>query len=159
MKTYYEILEIEKTASKDEIKNSYKKLALKYHPDRNQDYNKKEQCEDKFKEISEAYEILSDDEKKKNYDKGQNVVLHNNPFDTFQTTFNFNPFKDNIFDININGLSNINISHSNIQSNIHSTSINTTTQIINNKKITKIQKTIQTPNGTQTIIEEHTETI
>ena len=65
MKTYYEILEIEKTASKDEIKNSYKKLALKYHPDRNQDYNKKEQCEDKFKEISEAYEILSDDEKKK----------------------------------------------------------------------------------------------
>ena len=85
--------------------------------------------------------------------------LHNNPFDTFQTTFNFNPFKDNIFDININGLSNINIYHSNIQSNIHSTSINTTTQIINNKKITKIQKNIQKTNGTQTIIEEHTETI
>jgi len=155
MKTYYEILEIDKTASKEEIKNSYKKLALKYHPDRNQDYNKKAECEDKFKEISEAYEILSDDEKKKNYDRGQNIVLNNNPFDTFQTTFNFNPFTDNIFDININGLSNINISHS----NIHSTSINTTTQIINNKKITKIQKTIQTPNGTQTIIEEHIENI
>ena len=155
MKTYYEILEINKNASKDEIKNSYKKLALKYHPDRNQDNNKKIEYENKFKEISEAYEILSNDEKKNNYDKGQNIVLNNNPFDIFQTTFNFNPFTDNIFDININEVSNINI----LQSQIHSTNTNTIIQIINNKKITKIHKTIQTPNGIQTIIEEHIENI
>ena len=72
-----------------------------------------------------------------------------------QTTFNFNPFTDNIFDININEVSNINI----LQSQIHSTNTNTIIQIINNKKITKIHKTIQTPNGIQTIIEEHIENI
>ncbi len=63
MKNYYSILEIDKNADKNTIKNSYKKLALKYHPDKNKD--NKEQAEEKFKEISEAYEVLSDDEKKK----------------------------------------------------------------------------------------------
>ena len=53
MKTYYEILEIDKNASKDEIKNSYKKLALKYHPDRNT-----EDTSEKFKEISDAYQNI-----------------------------------------------------------------------------------------------------
>jgi molecular chaperone DnaJ len=61
---YYEILEIQKNASKDEIKNTYRKLALKYHPDR----NKSPGSEERFKEISEAYAVLSDDEKRKKYD-------------------------------------------------------------------------------------------
>ncbi len=61
---YYETLGMQRNASKDEIKNAYRKLALQYHPDR----NKTRGAEEKFKEISEAYAVLSDDEKRKRYD-------------------------------------------------------------------------------------------
>jgi len=63
-KYYYEILGIPKDASKDVIKDAYRKLALQYHPDR----NKSPGAEEKFKEISEAYAVLSDDEKRQQYD-------------------------------------------------------------------------------------------
>lgn len=63
---YYEILGVTKNASKDEIKQSYRKIAMQYHPDRNPD-NK--EAEDKFKEAAEAYEVLSDDEKRSKYDR------------------------------------------------------------------------------------------
>ncbi|WLE99086.1 MAG: DnaJ C-terminal domain-containing protein [Candidatus Electrothrix communis] len=62
---YYKILGVEKTASAAEIKKSYRKLALKYHPDKNPD-NK--EAEDKFKQISEAYAVLSDEKKRQEYD-------------------------------------------------------------------------------------------
>jgi molecular chaperone DnaJ len=61
---YYEVLGVAKNASKDQIKDSYRKLALQYHPDR----NKSPDAEEKFKEISEAYAVLSDDEKRGQYD-------------------------------------------------------------------------------------------
>jgi molecular chaperone DnaJ len=67
MKDYYKILGVERNASKDEIKRAYKRLAKKYHPDLNPQ-NKKE-AEKKFKEISEAYEVLMDDEKRSLYDQ------------------------------------------------------------------------------------------
>lgn len=63
---YYELLEITRTADKDSIKKAYRKLALKYHPDRNQG---DKEAESKFKLINEAYEILSDDEKRSIYDR------------------------------------------------------------------------------------------
>ena len=63
---YYEILGVSKSASADEIKTAYRKLAMKYHPDRNPD-NK--EAEEKFKEASEAYSILSDAKKKQQYDQ------------------------------------------------------------------------------------------
>jgi curved DNA-binding protein len=64
-KDYYKILGVERTAGADEIKKAYRKLAMKYHPDRNQG-NK--QAEDQFKEINEAYEVLSDPQKRSRYD-------------------------------------------------------------------------------------------
>ena len=64
-KDYYKILGVEKTASTNEIKSKYRKLAKKYHPDLNPN---DDQAQEKFKEISEAYEVLSDEKKRKKYD-------------------------------------------------------------------------------------------
>lgn len=64
-KDYYKILGLSKSASTEEIKKAYRKLAMKFHPDKNKD---DKSAEAKFKEISEAYAVLSDPEKRKNYD-------------------------------------------------------------------------------------------
>ena len=65
-KDFYEILGVQRNASDDEIKKSYRKLAMKYHPDRNKDDKESER---KFKETAAAYEILKDPEKKSAYDQ------------------------------------------------------------------------------------------
>ena len=64
-KDYYSVLGVNKSSSEDEIKKAYKKLALKYHPDRNKNDKK---AEEKFKEINEAYQVLGDSERKNQYD-------------------------------------------------------------------------------------------
>lgn len=63
---YYEVLGVSRKASKEEIKSAYRKAAKKYHPDLNKD---SPQAEEKFKEVSEAYEVLMDDQKKQMYDQ------------------------------------------------------------------------------------------
>ena len=92
---YYDLLRIKKGATEDEIKKAYRKLAVKYHPDKNQG---DKSAENKFKEISEAYEVLSDPEKRSKYDQfghaafapgsrsGRGGGFHD-PFDIFKDVF------------------------------------------------------------------------
>ncbi|MGL4687830.1 MAG: DnaJ domain-containing protein, partial [Fusobacteriaceae bacterium] len=70
-KDYYEVLEVSKSASESEIKKGYRKLANKYHPDKvnNSSESEKKEAEKKFKEINEAYQVLSDSPKKQKYDQ------------------------------------------------------------------------------------------
>ncbi len=63
---YYDVLGVSKTASADEIRKAHRKLVLKHHPDRNKG---DKGAEDKFKEIQEAYDVISDDQKRKMYDQ------------------------------------------------------------------------------------------
>ena len=90
-KDYYEILGVEKTASQNEIKKAYKKLAVKYHPDKNKG---DKSAEDKFKEISVAYAVLKDETKRAKYDK----LGHDNFQKGFDSSsFDFGDIFSNIF--------------------------------------------------------------
>merc|ERR1712183_591488 len=94
-KNYYKILGVSRRANKKEIKKGYRDLALKWHPDK-VDKDKRDEAEAKFADISEAYEVLSDEELRGKYDRGEEVFenqgggggRHHNPFDHFQRHFN-----------------------------------------------------------------------
>lgn len=95
-KSFYEILNVPKSASQRQIKSAFRKLALKYHPDKNKDPG----AEEKFRTIAEAYSVLSDEKKRKQYDMfGQNGMndQQNGGFKDFG--FN-NHFKNFHFDLN-----------------------------------------------------------
>lgn len=92
-KDYYETLGVDKSASQDEIKKAFRGLARKYHPDTNPD--NKEEAESKFKEISEAYEVLSDDSKRRMYDQTGRVDFGAGRSDfTWDDFSHFNDFSD-----------------------------------------------------------------
>ena len=86
LKTLYEILEINQNSSIDEIKRGYRKQAIKWHPDKN--INNKQIAEERFKEISLAYEILIDSDKKKDYDK-MNFVRQKDLYDLIKAHESF----------------------------------------------------------------------
>jgi len=79
-KDYYEILEISRDASGNEVKSSYRKLAMKYHPDRNPG---DKQAEERFKELAEAYEVLSNPQKKQRYDQFGHAGMDSTGFQGF----------------------------------------------------------------------------
>lgn len=87
-KDYYQILGVPKTANNEELKKAYRKLALKFHPDK----NKEPGSEEKFKEISEAYEVLSDEEKRKIYDQFGEEGLKGGPPPSSSNGKNFGNF-------------------------------------------------------------------
>lgn len=90
---YYELLGVEKTATQHEIKRAFRKLALQYHPDKNKD----EGAEEQFKKIAEAYEVLSDDSKRKQYDQFGKTSGGFGGFGNFDINSFFKQF-DDIFD-------------------------------------------------------------
>jgi len=79
---YYEILSVEKTASQDDIKRAYRRLAMKWHPDRNPD---NAEAETEFKACTEAYEVLSDPERRQLYDRHGHAGLRQNPGHDFRS--------------------------------------------------------------------------
>ena len=92
MTDYYKILEVNREASQDEIRKAFRNLSLKYHPDRQVGKSEKEkkEAEEKFKEISAAYDVLSDPDKKREYDNTENFdnnFFSWNPFSDFKSSF------------------------------------------------------------------------
>ena len=129
MKDYYKILEVDRDCETEEIKKSYKKLALKYHPDKNNG------DDTKFKEISEAYEVLSDNNRRSQYDYN---FSHDINFSTFGHQF-MKPddlfkqiFQNSDLDIMANFMNDDNIS-----SNSFTKSVSSSVTIQNGKKIVK----------------------
>ena len=97
MKDYYEVLGVSRNENFSNIKKAYKKLATKWHPDKNS--SNKKMAEEKFKEVSEAYQVLSDPAKRDEYDNSQSFGsvfsfggMGSDPFDLFNSHFGMNPF-------------------------------------------------------------------
>ena len=116
MITYYEILEVSRMASKEVITKAYKVLVRKYHPDLEQDEGKKEEAKEKMVRINEAYETLSDDEKRKKYDDTiaileEKEIIENEKKKQQGKTQNVNTNVDNVNsnnNISINNIDNAN---------------------------------------------------
>ena len=88
---YYEILGVDRSATDEEVKKAFRKLAFQYHPDRNKNHD----AEDRFKEISEAYDVLSDPEKRAKYDRfGHAAARGSGGFEGFGDFGGFGGFGD-----------------------------------------------------------------
>ena len=151
---YYEVLGVSENATNEEIRKAYKKLAIKWHPDKNPD--NKEYAEEKFKAISEAYNVLNDPKKREEWENYRNGGFNgdfnmndfemNDPFEIFNSFFGGrNPFQD-FFNINHNdfdfGFGNFDDNGDGI-----SKSVKKTTVIKNGKTVTRTETTTIDKNG------------
>ena len=150
MDKYYNILELKPGCSQDEIKKAYKKMAIKYHPDKQNDKSSEEKAiaEAKFKEIAEAYDILMNPEKLNNNQSFRRTQI--DPNELFKQFFNMNigggtnPFSSRM-NINING---INIGAGQANCIMRSSSIS----IINGQRVEKITETVNGVTSVKTIV-------
>jgi len=165
MVDYYKLLELDRDASEQEIKKAYRKLAMKYHPDKNQNNNENDASE-KFKQIAEAYEVLGDVQKKQHYDcfgsVDNNQLGNVNAQDIFEQFFNMNsnfPFGN--LNVHSRPGTNFQFSFHDLDPFVDNSNIvqQTSTKIdkANNRKIITVT-TIRNENGrqvknTQTIIQ------
>ena len=145
---YYKILELKNNATDDEIKKAYRKMAVKYHPDKNP--NNKEEAEKKFKEVAEAYEVLTNKNKYKTENMFQYSGFRNqsiNPHDIFNQLFK---------DFNINDSQFMTQMHINIPHNVSSNQImrSSTIKIENGKKIETIKETVNGVTRQKVIIQD-----
>ena len=170
-KDYYEVLGVPRDATEAQIRKAYKKLAVRWHPDKNPDNRKA--AEEKFKEISEAYSVLGDPKKKNEYDNGgfsfEGFGFDDgfDPFEVFNSFFKhhgkggkggfggfgFDDDDDDFF----GGFSGFGkMDFGDFGSGMgQGTSVKTTTQIINGKKVTKTETTTIDSNGNKkTVIRE-----
>ena len=174
-KDYYEVLGVPKDATEEQIRKAYKKLAIKWHPDKNPDNRK--QAEEKFKEIGEAYSVLSDPQKRNQYDNGGFSFADFgfddgfDPMEIFKSFFNRHGkggkdgfgfgfdddfFKDDDFG-NFGNFGKMDFGDFGGFGQSSGTSVRTTTQIINGKKITKTETTTIDSNGNKkTVVREET---
>ena len=142
MGNYYDILEVKRDASINDIKKSYRKLALKYHPDKNPGDTI---AENKFKEINNAFEIIGNEEKRNQYNMELDGIGHHisnsfiNPMDIFKQ---FQQMQNNRFNININF---------NNSSNVVSQTTRQSTKIQGNIKITEIITEKVDANGNKSV--------
>ena len=152
---YYKILGLEKDANNKDIKKAYHKLAVKYHPDKN---NGDSVAIEKFKEIAQAYEVLSDEKKRKEYDLfgNEHINLSIDPMEIFRnifSDFNSSTFHRDIF--NSNGFTSVDniqgMMSMKLPGTMDSFSQSTSTIIRNGKKITR---TVTIKNGVKHIDEK-----
>ena len=142
-KNYYEILEIDKNASKEIIEKAYKTLVKKYHPDL-QDTSLKNNYEEKIKKINEAYEVLSNPEKRENYNLNlKNTIIsieeYNNIYnENINLKKELNYLKNN----NINNSNNINSNNNNLNTNYNNYYENYSQDDINRKINEKIDDAV-----------------
>ena len=179
-KDYYEILGVPKDADEKAIKKAYRKLAFKWHPDKNPD-NKKE-AEEKFKEVNEAYSVLSDPDKRRQYDMGgfdfgSFGFDDFDPMKIFKSFFNQHKgnkkgnghfgFDDDFFGDDDFGFGEdfgdfgnfekMEFSNFGGMGQSQGKSVKTTTQIINGKKVTKTETTtIDSKGNKKTVVREET---